>query len=455
MVALLGLVATMALASAASAQMVGQWHMDDGAGTTSTPDTSGSNLPLSSSAALQIAPDGRFANQLSMANTSILKAPVSAILQPAQVTLIAWAKMSGPAPALRYVAGAGDDGPGTCLGSSYAMYTGFGANTGLYFYIRGPETTPGAGPTSYLSANPGNAIWDGNWHMLAGTYDGAAVHLYVDGVEVGSPTPTLGAPIKYDLAPTGGQQFYVDGYPQQPPNCLDNSDFPGGIDEVRVYNRALTQNELARLAAWPGPDAPPALIVDPPPPPPPAPIPVAKKSVVGTEISGRVLVRLPGTKKFVDLTTVTSLPLGTVVNATAGRISITAAANNKGATQTAVFYDGIFKLGQTGPSSKLTTVLALFGNEPVCPKKKAKGKRSSGAAKKSKSRRLWGDGKGRFQTKGQYSSATVRGTKWLVQDSCKGTLTKVARGSVTVRDFVKRKNVIVKAGNSYLAKRSR
>ena len=84
-----------------------------------------------------------------------------------------------------------------------------------------------------------------------------------------------------------------------------------------------------------------------------------------------------------------------------------------------------------------------------CPKR---GK-ASAAAKKKKKRRLWGDGKGRFRTEGSYSSATVRGTKWLVEDRCTSTLTRVARGRVTVRDFVKHKTVIVRAGKRYIARR--
>ncbi len=50
-------------------------------------------------------------------------------------------------------------------------------------------------------------------------------------------------------------------------------------------------------------------------------------------------------------------------------------------------------------------------------------------------RQLWGDGKGRFQTRGRYAAATVRGTKWRVQDRCDGTLTTVESGVVAVRDF--------------------
>jgi ferric-dicitrate binding protein FerR (iron transport regulator) len=46
----------------------------------------------------------------------------------------------------------------------------------------------------------------------------------------------------------------------------------------------------------------------------------------------------------------------------------------------------------------------------------------------------------------------VVGTKWLVEDRCDSTLTKVARGKVSVRDFGKRKTVIVRAGKQYLAR---
>ena len=68
---------------------------------------------------------------------------------------------------------------------------------------------------------------------------------------------------------------------------------------------------------------------------------------------------------------------------------------------------------------------------------------------------MWGDGKGRFTTKGKHSAATVVGTKWLVEDRCTSTLTRVARGKVKVRDFAKHKTVTVKAGKSYTARAKR
>ena len=69
--------------------------------------------------------------------------------------------------------------------------------------------------------------------------------------------------------------------------------------------------------------------------------------------------------------------------------------------------------------------------------------------------KLWGNGKGKFRTNGKYSSATVRGTIWLVEDRCEGTFTKVTRGTVQVRDLKRKKTITIKAGHSYLARAQR
>jgi hypothetical protein len=66
-------------------------------------------------------------------------------------------------------------------------------------------------------------------------------------------------------------------------------------------------------------------------------------------------------------------------------------------------------------------------------------------------RRLRSNANGRFRTRGRHSAATVRGTIWTVTDRRDGTLTTVKRGRVAVRDFKKRKTVVVRAGKSYLA----
>ena len=118
-----------------------------------------------------------------------------------------------------------------------------------------------------------------------------------------------------------------------------------------------------------------------------------------------------------------------------------------GKVQTALFYDGIFVVTQTGGF----TVLKLSEPLAACPS----AKRASAAAakkKKPKSRSLWGNGHGAFRTQGAYSAATVRGTNWFTKDSCAGTLTSVKSGVVEVNDFVRHKKLLLRKGKSYLAR---
>jgi hypothetical protein len=183
-------------------------------------------------------------------------------------------------------------------------------------------------------------------------------------------------------------------------------------------------------------------------PPPGLPPPVLHKSVNLLPARGTVRIKLPGKKHFKVLADGAQVPLGTIVDTRHGRVHLVAASNKSGGTATALFYAGIFKLGQT-KGSKPITVLTLV-EKLSC---KSSGKKASAARKKKRKRRLWGDGKGRFRTKGQFSSATVRGTKWLVEDRCTSTLTRVKRGKVAVRDFVKHKTVLVKAGKRYIARK--
>jgi hypothetical protein len=188
---------------------------------------------------------------------------------------------------------------------------------------------------------------------------------------------------------------------------------------------------------------PPAPTPTPPPPPPPTATPVAGKSVAGKTVEGKVLVKTPG-GKFVALDPTKPIPLGSTIDTTDGTILLTAQQKKNGKPQSSKFFDGIFKITQTKTTTDLTLNEALAN----CATKSA----HAAAKKKPKTRKLWGDGSGSFRTRGQYSAATVRGTRWLVQDSCAGTLTQVKKGVVEVRDNVKRKTIILRAGKKYLAK---
>jgi hypothetical protein len=189
-----------------------------------------------------------------------------------------------------------------------------------------------------------------------------------------------------------------------------------------------------------------------PPPAPPAPplvnqvpIPVPGQTVVVREVSGKVRVKRPGTNTFVELDGTQGIPVGSVVDTKAGRLELTALQKVGAVPEKALFYDGVFKVTQT----KATTDLTLAEPLAKC------GKSAGAAAKKAKTRKLWGNGTGSFRTRGQYSAATVRGTEWLVQDSCAGTLTQVKKGVVSVHDDVKNKTILLKAGKKYLARPKR
>jgi hypothetical protein len=206
--------------------------------------------------------------------------------------------------------------------------------------------------------------------------------------------------------------------------------------------------------------------------------PVPGKTFDARVVSGDVFIKYPPgagpraavkpPKGFVPLKGAANIPMGAQLDTRSGRVAVTSAADTAGAkTQTADFYDGIFQVKQAVPRKKpkkpatLITDLVLKGEPSRSQCAPLKGSASAAAAKKRKRGpksvlgSLWGNGKGKFRTNGKYSSATVRGTIWLTQDRCDGTLTTVKRGTVSVRDFKRRRTVSVKAGHSYLARASR
>ena len=173
--------------------------------------------------------------------------------------------------------------------------------------------------------------------------------------------------------------------------------------------------------------------------------------IIGAKpVSGRVLVKEPGENKFMELDGQTEIPIGSRVDVTRGVIALTSGLGG-GRTNSSRFFSGQFTILQKKKRNAMTTLRLEGGNFRACGRR-ALSALGTDAKRKRPVRKLWGDGKGRFATKGRYSSATVRGTKWLVQDRCDGTMTRAQRGVVLVRVFSTRKTVVLRAGQSYLAK---
>ena len=78
---------------------------------------------------------------------------------------------------------------------------------------------------------------DGAWMHVAGTFDGTTLHLYINGVLEASTDAT-------------GQTIATNNFPVHlgaSPGTFLRA-FMGGLDDVRIYNRALSQSEIAELA---------------------------------------------------------------------------------------------------------------------------------------------------------------------------------------------------------------
>ena len=161
--------------------------------------------------------------------------------------------------------------------------------------------------------------------------------------------------------------------------------------------------------------------------------------------AGTVSYRVPGTTAFTKLTAVTRVPSGTIIDARHGTVGITSVTGS-GQLQSADFYTGIFRAVQPRTASGLTEAQLLGGNFKACPP----GLRAAKVPQRI--RKLWGSGAGSFRTKGRFASASIRGTTWLTDDRCDGTLIRVTEGAVTVRDFVRKHTVIVRAGQQYFAR---
>src|SRR5215208_2871513 len=170
----------------------------------------------------------------------------------------------------------------------------------------------------------------------------------------------------------------------------------------------------------------------PPPPLAPASPPQPGISGNGTPASGKILVKVPGSNQFQELNGNKTIPVGSQIDARKGVIRMQTASDASGGTQTGNFSQGRFVMQQR-PGTRPTTDLLLKGKLGC---KKSSGKVSAAARR---SRRLFGNARGRYRSRGRHATATVRGTIWSMRDTCNSTTVKVKRGVVSVRDLRKKK----------------
>ncbi|MCK5560097.1 MAG: LamG domain-containing protein, partial [Thermoplasmata archaeon] len=111
-----------------------------------------------------------------------------------------------------------------------------GATWGYSFYLDGGKIKLGlfTGSTGNKGVTGTSNLKDNNWHFVTGVYNGNSILVYVDGVLENSGAYTLGPGSTLNKLGVGKR---LSGWGAYGP-------FLGRIDEVRVYDRALTQTEI-------------------------------------------------------------------------------------------------------------------------------------------------------------------------------------------------------------------
>jgi hypothetical protein len=267
------------------------------------------------------------------------------------------------------------------------------------------------------------------YHEVVLTRDSAGeVVGYVDGTEQLRFDDTTGAAV---IHPGRTLRFFKDD------DSVSGEESAGAVAAIRLYD---------------GPIA--------------GPPPELGKTVDASVASGTVLVGVPagGSSaraaqkgvRFVPLERTREIPVGSLLDTRRGTVRLTSARDTRGRTQTGSFGSGVFQVLQSRKRSAkgLTDVVLKGGSFKRCAAGRSRGATASQRSRRVV-RRLRSNARGRFRTRGRHSAATVRGTVWTTTDRCDGTLTRVSRGRVAVRDLRRRRTVVVRAGRSYLARARR
>ena len=213
--------------------LVGHWMFDEGAGTTAA-DSSGSNNTGTLVNGPVWTPSGKINGGLSFDGVDdfVDVGNPSAIKTLANITVSAWIRPQSTARQ-DYITQWGVGGT-----RHFNLISGITAGKFDFFVSINGTASPSAG-ASITSINPGT------WYHVVGTYDGANIRLYVNGVQE-SITAQTG-----DLLTTSSANLLFGKGSDATSGIIT-----GSIDDVRVYNRALSAADIAELYNYTG--APPS-----------------------------------------------------------------------------------------------------------------------------------------------------------------------------------------------------
>ena len=234
-------------APASASNVVARWNFDEGSGQRAA-DTGpigahgrlgATSSPDGADPVWIVGHDGGRA--LGFAGEQYVAVSDSGPLDTPRVAVDAWVRRAGSPGRWRYVLSKGSL---SCDRSAYGLYSGWSG--GLAFYV---STTS---RYTISPEAPGSVVWDGAWHHVIGSYDGASVRLWVDGAQVGDGTPAA-LSIAYGV---GSQGVYIGTYHG---SC--DLGFKGDIDDVSLWDDVPPQPDLGLPAIPPVAGAPTTLPV--------------------------------------------------------------------------------------------------------------------------------------------------------------------------------------------------
>ncbi|WP_242918056.1 LamG-like jellyroll fold domain-containing protein [Pontibacter liquoris] len=212
---------------AASANpLVGNWKMDEGSGTTLADASEYNNKATTTGNPTWVTGVLGQAVKLDGATQYATVSNSASLSITGSITLAAWIKPEKTAT--QYILKKGIQG--STDGYELSL-----ASTGRVFFRFNQAT----GSDTYRQNSLASYPVDGNtWMHIAATYNGSVIKIYINGVENSSKTLTAPPSINANnLALAIGAQS--DGA----------SKFQGAIDEVRIYNTALSADQIKELAS--------------------------------------------------------------------------------------------------------------------------------------------------------------------------------------------------------------
>lgn len=212
----------------AGSEPAGYWRLDEGSGATAGDDAGAHPMEVSGAAWT----DGRAGKALRFTAAGQYAATAAGVAPTEQnVAVSAWVRLSSlPAGNAAAVSQSGQDNSGFWLGYSGSVHS-------WAFMMNHP------GGTSHTiwARNPAVVPVAGEWTHLAGVYDSATrkLLLYVNGRLAAGPVTYHGG-----AGPATAVRFGQALYQGR----LSDA-WPGEVDEVRVYDRALAADEVVKLVS--------------------------------------------------------------------------------------------------------------------------------------------------------------------------------------------------------------